>query len=272
MLTRTEAAHEIGEWQQVGGAPAPSWYLDPLVAAQKREVHQELIRRWTRDMRLRRVLKTDLFEEANGADAILFDLFPPGVAVIGCDIAESTVVRARGRAVNGGLSVCVCDVRQPAVRTSSLDLVISTSTLDHFDAAADIETALRQLAATLRPGGRLIVTLDNPRNPLYGMLRWYSRTGRAPFRLGETMSAPQLRRALERAGLRVVAEDVLIHNPRLISTALILALRRLAGAHADGFIAAILRAFAALGRLPTRGLTGCFVAACAMKSEDPCGI
>jgi hypothetical protein len=72
-------------------------------------------------------------------------------------------------------------------------------------------------------------------------------------------------RRLEEAGLEVLATDVLIHNPRLISTLLFLALRRLLGRRADAPIRTLLKLFAALGHLPTRRFTACFVAACARK-------
>jgi hypothetical protein len=70
---------------------------------------------------------------------------------------------------------------------------------------------------------------------------------------------------LEQAGLEVLDSRMLIHNPRLISTILFLALRRLLGRRADGPIAFLLHAFAALERLPTREFTGCFSAVRARK-------
>jgi hypothetical protein len=72
---------------------------------------------------------------------------------------------------------------------------------------------------------------------------------------------------LGEAGLRVEAEDWLVHNPRLLSTALFLVLRRLLGPRADAPIAALLRAFDRLGELPTRRWTACFQAVAARKSE-----
>ena len=36
------------EWERTGAQNSPTWYLDPLVAAQKRRLHQELVWRWTR--------------------------------------------------------------------------------------------------------------------------------------------------------------------------------------------------------------------------------
>lgn len=254
------------EWERVGARESPSWYLDPLVAAQKRRVHQELVWRWTRGVTIRRALKTDSFEEAHGDDCILFDLFP-SAHTLGIDIALSTARRAQSRCPDQRVRFLVSDVRNLAIRRESMDAIISTSTLDHFDTRSDFEQAIGQLAGALRPGGVLVITLDNPQNPLYALLRWASRRGWTPFRLGYTPSLPRLVRCLEDAGLQVTATDVLIHNPRIVSTLLFRALWLLLGRRADAPIRALLAAFAAFGRLPTRRFTACFVAARACKPQ-----
>ncbi len=242
----------------------PSWYLDPLAAAQKREVHQRLVRRWVaRPPRL--LLKTDVFEEAFGEDRILFDLFPDASLAAGMDIAPAHAAAARRLAPGPRFAFAVCDVRRAAFRSCSFDLILSNSTLDHFDSLDDLRASLNELARMLAPGGTLIVTLDNPANPLYPLLAWLSRRRFAPFSLGRTASLRQLNCWLAEAGLTVTANDWLIHNPRLVSTALFLLLRRLFGRRADHPIRALLAAFDSLGRLPTRPLTACFLAACARK-------
>jgi SAM-dependent methyltransferase len=211
------------------------------------------------------VLKTDLFEEACGADQILFDLFPEAGLALGVDLAWSTAQRARQRYGGGGVQFLVSDVRSLAIRSNSLDAVVSTSTLDHFLGRGEFCSALMELKRVLRPGGALIITLDNVRNPLYALARVASWCGWTPYRLGYTVSRFGLVRHLEEAGLEVLATDLLIHNPRLVSTLLFLGLRRLLGRRADGVIRALLRLFATLGGLPTRNFSACFVAACARK-------
>jgi hypothetical protein len=83
--------------------------------------------------------------------------------------------------------------------------------------------------------------------------------------LGYTVPLSGLGRRLKEAGLEVIATGALIHNPRVISTALFLALRRILGRRADAPVRGLLSAFAAVGRLPTRRFTACFVAVCARK-------
>lgn len=254
----------VRSWEKVASQPRPSWYLDPLVAQQKRQVHLDLLQRWAPPEPPRVLLKTDLFEEAYGADSFLRDLYPDCLLRLGLDVSPATA----GAAALGGrpsLSAVAADVRRLPLASGSVDLIISNSTLDHFDTRGDIDTALHELARVLRPGGTLVVTFDNPWNLLYWPLRWWSRGRRAPFPLGCTLSIRQLRRALLSLGLEVLDTATLIHNPRLISTALFLALRRFRGPRAESSIAALLRVFGGAEHLPTRWLTSCFVAAAAKK-------
>jgi len=110
-----------------------------------------------------------------------------------------------------------------------------------------------------------VITLDNPRNPLYWILRLLSRLKRLPFHLGVTVPRAGLIHVLRQAGLEVLDSRMLIHNPRLVSTIVFLMLRWLLGKRADRPIAALLRVFEALDRLPTREITACFAAVHARK-------
>jgi SAM-dependent methyltransferase len=246
-------------------AGGDSWYLDPLVAEQKRRVHQELVRRWSRGVSPRTVLKTDVFEEANGDDRILFDLFPSEAHAVGMDIAPGYLAAARKRAPENGFSFVRTDVRACAFATGSFDLVLSNSTLDHFATRGELRAALKELVRILRPGGVLIVTLDNPENPMYALLRWVTGRNWTPFVLGETASIRQLNTWLAECGVEITANEWLIHNPRLISTGLFMILRKLFGRFADPPVRTLLWMFALAARLPTRRFSACFVAACARK-------
>ena len=244
----------------------PNWYLDPLAAAQKRDVHRAWIQRNIPPyLQIRSILKTDLFEEAYGSDELLFSLPLDADLKIGCDLSLATVARAEVRGRDSGCRCVTADVRRLPLPDQCIDVVLSNSTLDHFDTEADIEESLRELTRVLKPGGVLLVSLDNPHNPFFLLLRsalpW---TGLA-YRLGKTLPRSELLRILREAGLEVQSSELLIHNPRFLSTLLFLGLRRLFGRWADSPIRWLLGAFSLLGKLPTRALTGVFIAACAHK-------
>lgn len=240
-----------------------SWYLDPLVARQKREAHLELVAKWA-DKPAGRLMKTDLFEEANGGDQLLFDLGRGCDLALGFDSDLKIVARASLRSP-GGLGICFLggDARALPLRTGCIDVVVSSSTLDHFRKKSDFAVALQELARVLRPGGVLILTLDNPLNPLYWPLRWLSFAG--PFRLGYTPTPGALRKQLDLAGLEAIGSASVLHNPRVVSTLLFLAVRRVLGRRGDAVIRGLLRCFALLGALPTRRFTCCFYAVGARK-------
>ncbi len=246
-------------------ATIPAWYLDPVVAEHKRQTHLALLRRWLGPGGTGRILKTDLFEESNRIDQILFDpLFEP-YRIFGFDLKFITVRGARDHPRAAGASVWVADVRHLPLRSESFDCVISTSTLDHFRRRTDLIRALDEIIRVIRPGGSLILTMDNPRNPLYWGLRIASRFGSTPFPLGVTASLGQLERTLKGKGLEVLGTDLLIHNPRGLSTLLFMAVRRMAGKSADRALRWLLARFDRLGAIPTRTLSACFVAVLARK-------
>ena len=77
--------------------PSDSWYLDPFVARQKAAANRACVRRWGGETARGVVLKTDLFEEANGEDHILADLGADASSVVGMDCIPCTVSRAAAR-------------------------------------------------------------------------------------------------------------------------------------------------------------------------------
>jgi SAM-dependent methyltransferase len=162
-------------------------------------------------------LKTDAFDEACGRRQLTASL---GDRVVVMDVSPR-VVRHVGRA-GEAIALAAADVRRLPFAAASFALVLSTSTLDHFDCRADIETALGELRRVLMADGRLLVTFDNPANPILRLRRLvYALTGSIrgviPFRMGLTLSRRDLVAALDRAGLDVQESGYLVHAPRLIA-------------------------------------------------------
>lgn len=244
-------------WDQVSAGDSASWYLDPLVAAQKRKANASLLGTAPQSPVVL-ALKTDSFEEAYGDDSTLPDLGPHARRWLLIDTSTMMVRRAKARFPRAA-DYAAIDIRRAGIRSGSVDLVYSNSTLDHFHSAEDFEGAIRELARIAKPGGRLVLTLDNALNPTYWLLRAYCQTSHAPFPLGYCPTPARLELLLTKAGFEIRQRGYLLHNPRLISTAMFLVLRRLLGSAADGPIAALLKLFSGLGHLPTRRITACFV-------------
>jgi len=237
-------------------------------------VNRALLERWL-PAAPRRVLKTDLFDEAVGEGLYAF-LAARAESVCGVDLARPIVAAA---ARHPGLEAAVADVRHLPFADGEFDAVVSNSTLDHFESLADLRAGLAELARVLSPGGTLVVTLDNPANPFVAargavprrlLERLWGRHGAlavrlAPSPLGATCGTRRLRSLLAEAGFEVAETGAVVHCPRALAIAAADLLERHAGRGAQDAFLRALRALEGLERLPTRAITGHFVAARAIR-------
>jgi SAM-dependent methyltransferase len=230
-------------------------------------LNTELFARWLPAGRCERLLKTDLFDEAMGSG--LYPLLAARAdTVVGVDVAPSVLAAARVR--HRDLNAIAADVRALPFADASFDVVVSNSTLDHFAERGDIAVALRGLLRVLRPGGRLLLTLDNLANPTvavrnalpFALLR---RLRLVDYPIGATLGPRRLRRVLDDVGFAIVDATTLLHCPRALAVA---RARRLQVNASDETHARFLRGLAGwerLGRWPTRVLSGHYLAFCARK-------
>ncbi len=196
-----------------GWRPGPG---DVLLRAYSDAVNTRLLDRWL-PARSGHILKTDLFDEAVGEGLVEF-LLGRAERVSGIDVAPSVVDAAA--CGHRRLEALTADVRDLPYPDATFDTVVSTSTLDHFDEVVDILQALRELRRVLRPGGSLIITLDNASNPLvalrnvipYDALR---RLGLVPYPTGTTFGLDELSRHAVASGLDVDDATAIMHVPRL---------------------------------------------------------
>lgn len=207
------------------------------------------------------LLKTDLFDEVAGR-GLAADLLAAGLRVTAIDLSPAIVAEAAAR--NPGIEAVVADVRALPFPDGTFDVVFSGSTLDHFESTADIEAALVELRRVLRPGGRLILTMDNPANPLIflrngPLRRILRRIGVVPYQVGATLGPRALAKALRGAGFGVVEATAVMHCPRVIAVAVAGYVARLPRPWQTVFLRC-LAACEVLERLPTRWLTGHYIA------------
>jgi SAM-dependent methyltransferase len=131
---------------------------DILFLRSKRRQIIGLIKRWDTDPGNKRLLKTDIFEEALGGDGILSFLTNRYGKIFCLDVSSKMIEGARKKNSQCLAEYVLSDVRSPAFKDNTFDLIISNSTIDHFP---QIDTALQELYRILRPKGVLILTLHN---------------------------------------------------------------------------------------------------------------
>jgi len=258
---------EVDHWE----ALASDWAEhNPQVLwrAHSDAVNLRLLQRWLPRSGVRRILKTDLFDEAFGNG-----LMPPLVAaasgVYGIDVSTG-VVAAAGRREPRLRSVR-SDVRRLPFADGAFDVVVSISTLDHFRERSDIDGSLAEIHRTLRLGGRLILTLDNALNPVVALRNAIPfsplrRVGLVPYFVGATYGPRGLSEALSATGFRLLARTATLHCPRVLAVPLASLVHKRGGDRGRARLARFLLGFERCVRLPTRYVTGHFVAVLAEKA------
>jgi SAM-dependent methyltransferase len=212
------------------------------------------------------VLKTDVFEEALGSATIARAI--PGL--IGMDVSR-TVAQTAHRRMHG-LPVVRADARRLPFADAAFAAVVSTSTLDHFLDGSDLDTALCELGRVTRPGGKLILTLDNPLSPIVAIRNAIPHPVQralrlTPYFVGHTCGPGQLRRRVQRAGFEVKEAVAILHYPRVITAAAGSLLRRLGLEPYTTGLPRMLARLEVLGRCPTRWLTGHYIAIVAERAS-----
>ena len=236
-----------------------------------KEVYCRLTRRWLAAAPPGRRLKTDLFEEAICRQHPMAD-FPDGS--VGQDGSISVVAEARSnlRAL-GSHHLLVSDLRQSPIRPGALTSILSGSSLDHFETDEELASGLAEVTAGLAPEGVLVLTLDNPQNPLIWIrnhlpYRLLHRLGLVPYFVGRTWTRNQARKQLESLGLEVTQETAIAHVPRAPAIWLDSLTRAWRGDRLGRLLLRAYLAFEGLEALPTRYLTGYYIAIRASRPPD----
>ncbi len=236
-------------------------------------LYQGLQQRWGPDDRPGRILKTDLYDEAISAHNLV-SLFRDRCGhMVGTDVSLEIARAAKRRMADSPdpwHAIVVSDARSLGFRSGAFDAIISNSTLDHFSDKRDITESLRELHRIMRTGATLTITLDNPSNPIiflrnrlpYRLLRFL---GVIPFYMGVTLSRPDLVRALESNGFQACESTAIAHAPRILAIWVGRILERRSGRGIREGFHRLLRAFERLERLPTKYLTGHYVAVKAVR-------
>jgi SAM-dependent methyltransferase len=243
--------------EQAASRASPLWRL------QSDMVNRALLARWL-PTGLGSVLKTDLFDECV-SDGLYPALALHAGRVAGIDVSPAVVAAADRR--HRALAGTVADVRALPFEDESFDAVVSNSTLDHLEGRGEVATALSEVHRVIRPGGRLVLTIDNPYHPLVAarnaLPAILARAIRpTPYPSAWTCGPRTLRDLLDRAGFQVLETTAILHFPRVVAA--------VAGALDAGLarrrrVMEILGESERLEHWPTRFVTGHFIAVLAVR-------
>ncbi len=205
-------------WDSIAEKLKSHFVQNPYFEHKRNEVLR-LVKEWGKHNQDGAILKTDLYEEALEPDALLLDLAKRNRKVCGIDISPRLAKMTRQKALQRGvhLDLCVSDLRRLAFKDNKFNLIISTSTLDHFP---EIDVALKELYRVLKPKGVIILTLHNTTNlPVYSMYKLMKLFRKYPFGYAEgTYSLSKAKQLMTSVGFNLEDSTAIIHVSPLLPT------------------------------------------------------
>ena len=244
---------------------ADEWIMtrpDRLWRQHSDSINQSLLFRWLPSQPVGRLLKTDMFDELVGEGLTPF-LQARAHSVIGMDLSFGNAhLSCRGQTTVCG---ACADVRDLPFGNESFEVVVSNSTLDHFQTFDEIIVSLRELHRVLRKGGQLILTLDNSANPIIAArnvlpFKLLNRLGILPYYVGATCGPWRLQQLLRQTGFDVKDVTAVLHCPRILAVLAAKILWSCANSSVQQRFLRLIRVFETMSRWPTRYLTGHFIA------------
>ncbi len=199
--------------------PAPS-------TAYYRRCEIALIQRSFGSLRGKRILKLDLWNEAVNT-RILNWMKSEGAEAYGIDISFVTTRRAlhNSNGNNSPLHVAQADIRNLPFEDNSFDLIYTMGTIEHID---EYQDALGEVYRTLKVGGKAIIGVPHKWNIflrplLVGVLDLFDKY---PYSPEKSFSSRELRRVVERSGLKVCQRAGILTVPGIIRMADLFFFRR----------------------------------------------
>lgn len=246
--------------------------LDKALTEYIQTEHVSLLKRWL-SKKFSHALKTDLFEEACSEDRIFKHLKESSIYVTGVDISSNIVKKAKAqickvdnslRYNNNNFNFIVSDLRNVALKDNIYDLIVSTSTLDHF---AEISLALKEIHRILKPNGSLILTLHNKYNPFFAFnIFILSKLKRYRHLKWEFYTRTQIKALLQTAGFIPMDSAYIVHIFPLIPS-LIKVLRYCNHQYAMTIIEKVMSLLRIYSKGEGRFLTAWFIAFLAKKGN-----
>jgi SAM-dependent methyltransferase len=228
-------------------------------------LYENLVKLWFEPRGSRVSLKTDLFEEACSRYPVLPSLGNRG---IGFDYSLQMARNAKQK--NGDCSMLVCDLRKLPFFSSTIEQILSPSSLDHFSLASEIDVVLVEIGRVLKPNGVLVISLDNPQNPIVWIRNhlpfpWLNRIGLVPYYVGPTCTATEAKEKVRKAGMEVTHCIAVSHVPRVPAIWLVMLAEALESTRMGDWLSKHFEKWEVLQRFPSSFLTGYYIAIRAVK-------
>lgn len=175
-----------------------------------------LIQRYFRPLKGKKLLKLDLWNEVNNT-RILSYLAIKGVKVYGLDISTYLVERAKDNFHKARLKgkFIACDMRDVKVRDNYFDYIYTMGTIEHVH---DYHVATREIYRVLKPGGRAIIGVPNKNDPfLRPLLVWFlDLLGLYAYSPEKSFTRFELNLMLKSIGFNVVKDSGVLFVPGLL--------------------------------------------------------
>jgi SAM-dependent methyltransferase len=269
-LDKATLDYNSSYWNSIAGKTRKGQDYDDILAEHYRHSHLNLLSGWIDFSKPQNILKTDLFAEAIcPTRSFAWEIMKKPSSFTGIDISSDICRMARetsaGIVPNRSPAFASCDLRQLPFAGNSFDVIVSDSSLDHYRKKSEIKIAIKELVRILKPGGTLVITMDNKSNFTEPLFRLWILFNLAPYFIGKTYTMKELKQALDKAGLEIVESCTLIHNPRFFTKVMIAAFRRFFPRRCDTWTKKRLAFYDSLGNKRTKYLTAQFIAVKAVK-------
>lgn len=209
MPSNENPANDASFWNSVGssfpslkGASSTAYYA---------ECERLLFATFFPRLNGRRILKTDLWDEAKNTEILLWAA-KQGARPAGVDIAFDTVQQAKATMEAYYPAFAVADVRALPFQPETFDLIYSMGTIEHFQ---EYETAVQQMFLVLKPNGVAIIGVPNRCDPfLRPLMVWgLQRLGRYAYGLERSFTPRQLKELVESVGFIVTGLTGILFMP-----------------------------------------------------------
>jgi len=224
--------NEKNYWNSIA-KKAKKHHLEKNIARYKRQENISVIKKWCTNLKSKRILKTDLFEEMLITDSFFDWLQTKSKNVFGMDISNEIVNKSKKNFPKGNFFVE--DIKKTSFKDDSFDLVISNSTLDHMS-RGDLLHSLNEINRILKPKGQLILTIDNKENKRYYFFYQINKYFCiSPFRQERCYSKKETIDVLKKTGFEIEETTGIIHIPTPFNKFAI-TLKKIFGSKANKYI------------------------------------